>query len=58
MQIAMAMHDRTLDVTTTSVDVSNRVMETVWCDYAWESRHSIPSAVLDTQKAGNTVQRG
>ena len=55
MQIAMAMRDRALDVTTASVDVSNRVMDTAWCHYKWKSRYSTAGTVLDTQKAENTA---
>ena len=56
MWIALAMRDRAPDVTTTSADVSNRVMYTAWCDHAWESRHITASAVMDTQEARNTAQ--
>ena len=55
MRIAMAMRDRALDVPTASVDVSNRVMDTVWCHHMWKSCYSTASAVLDTQKAKDTA---
>ena len=56
MWIAMAMRDRAPDVTTTSVDVSNSVMDMAWCDHAWQSRDSAATAVLDTQEARNDTQ--
>ena len=52
----MAMHDRAIDVTTAPIDVSNHVMDMVWCDPMCESRRTIASAVLDTQKTRNTAQ--
>ena len=56
MWIAMAMRDRAPDMTTTSVDVSNCVMDTVWCDHTWKSRDSAAMAVLDTEEARNNAQ--
>ena len=52
MWIAMAMRDHALEVTIVFVNVSNRVMDTVWWNHTWTSRYSIASAVLDTFKGG------
>ena len=50
MRIAMATRDRPCDVTTTSTDVSQRVMDMAWCNRTRKSRHRASSAELDTQR--------
>ena len=56
MWITMATRDRPFDVTTTPVDVSNRVIDMVWCDRTCESRHSTANAVLCTQSREGNAQ--
>ena len=56
MRIAMAMRDHTIDVTSAPIDVSNRVMDTVWFSHACKSRRSTARTALATQRRENTTQ--
>ena len=54
MRIAMAMRDHAIDVTSAPIDVSNRVMDTVWFSHACKSRRSTARTALGTQRRENT----
>ena len=56
MRITMAMRDWTIDVTSTPVDVSNRVMDMAWFSHACKSRRSTARRALATQRRENTTQ--
>ena len=56
MRIAMAMCDHAIDVTSAPIDVSNRVMDTVWFSHACKSRRSTARTALGTQRRENTTQ--
>ena len=48
MRIVMAMRDHAIDVTSAPIDVSNRVMDTVWFSHACKSRRSTARTALGT----------
>ena len=56
MRIAMATVNRPVDVTAEPIDMSNGIMNMVWCDHACELWHNSTSAVLCTQEVEDNAQ--
>ena len=56
MRIAMAMRDWAIDVTSTPIDLSNRVMDMAWFSHACKSRRSTARRALATQRRKDTTQ--